>query len=64
MKKLLMYLAVPFVVLLWLVIQIQTFLVVTLYLFRCDVENAKDELYMEGLGSFIKEWFDKKGKWW
>ena len=63
-KNVLKLRAVPLVVLLWLIILLRTFLIVILYLFRCEPENAWEELFIDDFITFIKEWFDEKSLWW
>ena len=60
-KRFLRIFAIPFVLLYWLIITIHCFLIMLLFVFDLDIEQAKDEFFIVGLWGFIKDWIKNGG---
>lgn len=61
LRKIIRILTIPFLLLYWLNCTLHCFLIMLLFVFDFDIEQAKDEFFIVGLISFIKDWVNNGG---
>lgn len=60
-KTIIRILAIPILMLYWLICTLHCFLIMILFVADFDIEQAKDEFFVIGLISFVKDWVKNGG---